>query len=109
MKQDDMNRLKGDERGPTVRQIAEIICPGYAHNLRGLMTDDERDTGKACARCHVWAIGIRDVLNRLKVEDTPGRPWEAMAQELYRGHFITYRACYFCGRSVGHADDCQWN
>lgn len=51
--------------GPTVKQIAAILCPGYAHNLRGLMTDEDRDTGKACARCHVWAIEIRDALNRL--------------------------------------------
>ena len=54
--------------GPTARQIAEIICPGYAHNLRRLMTDDERSAGKACGRCHVWALGIRDALNRLKGE-----------------------------------------
>ncbi len=63
---DALNCSKDAPGEATVKQIAAILCPGYAHTLRGLMTDEERDTGKACARCHVWAIGIRDALNRLK-------------------------------------------
>ncbi len=68
----DKARPEDAPRGPTVHQIAKILCPGYEHTLRALMTDADRETGRACPRCLVWAVGIRDALNRLRGDKTDG-------------------------------------
>ena len=58
--------------GPTVEQIAKILCPGYNHAQRGLRTPAETKPDLPCRRCLVWAEGIREAFNRLKGDKTDG-------------------------------------
>ena len=41
-------------------------------------------------------------------EDAPGGPWEGLARMMYDSLTCQHRACFFCGRTVGHEEDCQW-
>ena len=41
-------------------------------------------------------------------EDAPGGPWEGLARMMYDSLTCQHRACFFCGRTVGHEKDCQW-
>ena len=34
---------------------------------------------------------------------------EGLAQVMFDWLFLYHGACYFCGRSVGHESDCQWD
>ena len=58
--------------GPTVEQIAKILCPGYNHAQRGLRTPAETKPDLPCRRCLVWAEGVRDALNRLTGDKSDG-------------------------------------
>ena len=57
---------------------------------------------------------IRDILTDrtwlAHPEDAPGGPqWEGLARMMYGSLTCQHRACFFCGRTVGHEDDCQWD
>jgi len=55
-----------------------------------------------CACCEAIEV--------LALEDAPRGPqWEGLARMMYDSLTCQHRACFFCGRTVGHEDDCQWD